>query len=644
MPDLRSLRRRLDRALDDHAAADAVGRATRATCAKHDALREATGEWEAMRRRAQAIRREVVEHLDPLVDAFADACADNGIEVHHTADAADARATIEAIARDAGARTAVKAKTIVGEEIGVARALAAAGVDTVETDLGAFIVQLRGERPTHLTAPAIHLRADDVGHLFAARLGIDFTADAETLAAHARRVLRERFLRADIGITGANFGIVDSGGVVVVENEGNALLSAAAPRVHVAVIGIERLLPDLASLPLFLRLLCGSATGQRITSYVRWIGGPPVRPDGAMHVVLVDNGRRSLAARPEARELLHCIRCGACQNACPVYRRIGGAGYGSVYGGPIGATIAQTLEPDRAGLDALPFASTLCGACRDACPVAIDLPHHLLRLRAEANARGRVGPKRAAMRAFAAAARRPRAFALASRLVAAALPWSRWQRDRSSPRPVAGGFARAWARESSTTADAPTHHATTPALHAMSPDADGPHPLDARFVAAATAVAAEVVSERDPAAAAVDVAARLGDGTRVVVPADPALDRFAEAAARAGAVVTRGCDRDATALADAAITRARFGVAETGTIGLDPATLPDPLLAALPRTHVVVLPRAALHADLADALAARDADAREWLLVTGPSRTADIEKRLVLGAHGPRRLIVALVG
>jgi L-lactate dehydrogenase complex protein LldF len=293
-------------------------------------------------------------------------------------DAATANRHVLEIARRHNVRSVVKSKSMVSEEIELGHVLEEAGVRPVETDLGEYIVQLAHQRPPHIVTPAIHLSAADVGRLFADKLGEPYTEEHAKLTDIARRHLREEYLAAEMGISGCNFGLADTGTISIVENEGNAGLSTATPPVHVALIGIEKILPSARYLPLFLNLLARSGTGQKLTTYTHLIHGPA--PGKKLYVILLDNGRSNVLADPKAWQSLHCIRCGLCLNSCPVYRRVGGWAYGWVYMGPIGSI----LTPHLAGMakaGKLPFASSLCGACGEVCPVKIDIPHQLVHLR-----------------------------------------------------------------------------------------------------------------------------------------------------------------------------------------------------------------------------------------------------------------------
>jgi L-lactate dehydrogenase complex protein LldF len=354
--------------------------------------RERRPNWEALRDRARAIRWSAVEHLDRHLLALEERVLANGGQVHWAVDGADACRYITALAARHEVRIAVKSKSMTTEEIGLNDALEAAGIRPIETDLGEFIIQLAGETPSHFLAPAIHWTRDQVGELFARSLGEPASDDPNVLTGQARRALRQRFLQAEMGITGANFAVAETGTIVILENEGNARLTTSLPRVHVAVMGIEKVIPQFADLATLLTMLPESATGQRLSSYVSLLNGARTaeEPDGPeeFHLVLLDNGRSRILADPEARESLLCIRCAACLAVCPVYRRAGGHAYGWVYQGPIGAVLTpQLVGPERAA--DLPYASSLCGACRDACPVQIDIPRLLLHLRAHVTERVR---------------------------------------------------------------------------------------------------------------------------------------------------------------------------------------------------------------------------------------------------------------
>jgi len=332
---------------------------------------------------ARRIKEEAINHLDELLVQLKERLEANGCKVFVAADDKEARRYILEVAANCGAKRVVKGKSMTTEEIGLNEALMRAGIEPVETDLGEYIVQLRGERPSHIITPAIHLSKEDIGKLFSDKFEIAYTAQPEKLTAVARDRLRSLFLTAGMGITGVNFAIAETGTLVLIENEGNGRLSSTLPEVFVAVMGIEKVIPKLDDLPHFLEILARTATGQKLTCYTNMVNGPrrPNDVDGPreVHVVMLDNGRSAMLADPVMREALYCLRCGACLNVCPVYRRIGGHAYGSPYPGPIGSIISPNLFGSAAAH--LPFASTLCGACRDICPVRIDIPRMLLHLR-----------------------------------------------------------------------------------------------------------------------------------------------------------------------------------------------------------------------------------------------------------------------
>lgn len=341
-------------------------------------------EWERLRNNARQIKDHTLLRLDCYLEEFSTNVERLGGHVHWAASAAEANRYIAGIAAARHVRLVVKSKSMLTEEIELNRALAKAGIEAVETDLGEYIIQLANERPSHVIAPAIHKTRQDVASLFSERLKVDCPAEIEGIAALARRVLRERFAKAGIGITGVNFAVAETGTLVLVENEGNIRMTTSLPPVHIALMGIEKLVPRLIDLEPFLQLLPRSASGQKASSYVSLLTGvkSAQREEGPeeLHVVILDNGRTEMLADPHLREALNCIRCGACLNVCPVYQTIGGHAYGSAYTGPIGAVLTLPLAGGQRAAE-LPFASTLCGACRDACPVKLDIPKMLVQLR-----------------------------------------------------------------------------------------------------------------------------------------------------------------------------------------------------------------------------------------------------------------------
>ncbi|MDR7445045.1 MAG: LutB/LldF family L-lactate oxidation iron-sulfur protein, partial [Armatimonadota bacterium] len=420
--------------------------------------------FDALRDWAKRIKAHALLHLDHYLERLEAKVRERGGMVHWARDAEEACRVVVEICRRAGARTAVKSKSMLTEEIGLNRALLRAGIRVVETDLGEFVVQLDGDRPSHLIAPIIHKRREEVAALFSRHLGTPPDAPVEVLTRAARVHLRQAFLTADVGITGANFLVAETGSVVLVENEGNARLVTSLPRVHIAMAGVEKVIPRLRDLAVFLPVLVRSATGQKLSSYVSVLTGPRRPGDRGgpeeFHLVLVDNRRTAILADPDLREALQCLRCGACLNACPVYERVGGHTYGWVYGGPIGAV----LTPKLLGLGRateLPYASTLCGACREVCPVRIDIPRMLVHLRAQAAASGGARPvERLGMRLLGWILRSPARYRFSGRLarIAQQLVWGdrpiralpgplwAWTRMRDFPRLAPQTFRERWRR------------------------------------------------------------------------------------------------------------------------------------------------------------------------------------------------------
>lgn len=425
-----------------------------------------TPNWEELRHRAHEIKKQALDNLPYYLDQLEASVQRAGGHLHRAADAAEASRIIQQIAGRHDVRLCVKSKSMTSEEIDLNNALEAVGIEAVETDLGEFIIQLAGETPFHIIAPAMHKTRAQVADLFESKLGLPREEDITRLTQIARRVLREKFATAGMGISGVNFAVAETGTIVVVENEGNARLSTTLPKVHVALMGMEKVIPSIADLEVFLTLLPRSATGQKFTSYVSWITGPrrPGDADGPedFHLVILDNGRSRILADPETRESLYCIRCGACLNVCPVYQRAGGHAYGWVYSGPIGAIIT----PQYVGLSQaaqLPYASSLCGACGEVCPVKIDIPNILLKLRSRIAADPQARPEETAVegtlvRLWKIAATRPRLWRLGisllrwmqpllvrnGRLRWAPFPASRWTCSRDLPPVARQTFSEWW--------------------------------------------------------------------------------------------------------------------------------------------------------------------------------------------------------
>jgi L-lactate dehydrogenase complex protein LldF len=667
---------RVTRALADPALQQALDRNAQRRRAAWGPAFDSLLDAPAVRRRAAEIRHHTVAELDIQLTAFVERLEARGCVVHRAATADDACDVIVELLRQRGARRVVKAKSMVTEEIGLNRALIAAGIEVVETDLGEFIVQLRGEPPAHITAPAIHLRREDVARTFEAHLGMVYTTEVEAMTAAARRALRSKFLEAQAGISGVNFGVVESGTLALVTNEGNGRMVTTLPPLHIAVMGVERLVPTLGDLSVMLDVLPRAGTGQRRTSYVSLLQGPraPDDPDGSSerHVVLVDNGRLALRHSPLA-ESLACIRCGACLNACPVYQEIGGHAYGSIYPGPIGSVVSPGLW-GTAAFGHLATASTLCGACRDACPVGIDLPAMLLRVRADWAAQQR--PPlwiRGGMRLVAMTVASARRFRLALRAMAATSrlapkrdrwlrwlppPLSGWTETRDFPPVASRPFRDRWAELASLrlVSEGRTQPAPPPSPAATAEPAQDRR---ARFMAAARDAGCEVI-ECSRTGLPHEIIAILGqEGAMEVLSWGRGTDGWEHVldALQAGGLrvlepesVPAGDGEGQLAQYAAApvgLTGAVAGLADAGTLVLPGGPGRSQLASLLPPIHLAVLEESAIFDSLEAWLAT---DGARWIavqssvvLITGPSRTADIEMTLTVGVHGPRRLVIFLV-
>ncbi|WP_296979141.1 LutB/LldF family L-lactate oxidation iron-sulfur protein [Thermobacillus sp. ZCTH02-B1] len=434
---------------------------------------EEHGNWEIWRERGRQIRQHTVAHLDYYLNRFAENARANGAQVHFARTADEAVRIVQSIARRVQAKTVVKSKSMVTEELHLNRALAEIGVKAIETDLGEYIIQLAGEAPSHIIIPAIHKNRGQIAELLSKEAGEKLPPDTKTLAGFVRRRLREAFLTADIGMTGCNFAVAETGSICIFENEGNARMVSTVPKVQITLMGMERIVPTWADLEVMATLLPRSATGQKLTVYLSGISGPrrPGDADGPeeLHIVIVDNGRSNQLGDPEFQELLHCIRCGACLNVCPVYRHIGGHAYGGTYSGPIGAVLTPALKRNVAEWDDIANASSLCGACWEACPVKIPLHDMLVYLRRrKAESPYRSAGEAAAMKAYGLVMARPERLSAALKLArlgqrfagrdgeirARIGPLGGWTRHRALPMLPAESFRDRWKK--------------------MRPDGDGP--------------------------------------------------------------------------------------------------------------------------------------------------------------------------
>ena len=418
--------------------------------------------WDELSQYARDVKMQTLSRLDHYLEMLEQKVTAQGGKVIWAETGTDAVQFIVDLARQRKIGKLVKSKSMLTEEIHLNSMLEQAQIESIETDLGEYVVQLAGETPSHILAPALHKSKEEIADLFVRELGMAPSGDVDDITATTRRVLRKHFLSARIGVTGVNFGIAETGTIVIAENEGNARLSVSVPQIHIALMGIEKVIPRARDLAVFLKLLIRSATGQKMTSYVNCLNGPR-RPEelagpDEFYLVLVDNGRSKILADRFLRQTLACIRCGACQNICPVYQRIGGHAYESTYQGPIGAILTPQLTSHEAAPEHA-FASSLCGACQEVCPVKIEIPHILLKLREQAQnqkaARAtHFSLERVVMGLWAQVMRSPALYAglgpWARRIWRIlgengglgwlGTPLSRWNKHRDVPRPAARSF------------------------------------------------------------------------------------------------------------------------------------------------------------------------------------------------------------
>ncbi|GGA28911.1 LutB/LldF family L-lactate oxidation iron-sulfur protein [Paenibacillus physcomitrellae] len=384
-PPLTTVKERADLALNDEFLRKAVRFTTERLRSGKKTASEEHGRWDEWRERGRQIRLHTIAHLDYYLNLFADNARANGVHVHFAETSAEAVTIALAIAERKSAKSVVKSKSMVTEELHLNHELESIGVEAIETDLGEYIIQLAGETPSHIIIPAIHKNRYQIAEMLSEVAGETLPPDTSVLAGFVRKKLREKFLEADIGMTGCNFAIAETGSMVLFENEGNARMVTTVPKTQITLMGMERIIPSWSDLEVMATLLPRSATGQKLTVYMSGITGPRREQDAdgpeEMHLIIVDNGRSLQLGDPEFQELLNCIRCGACLNACPVYRHIGGHAYGGTYSGPIGAVLTPALQKNVAEWDDIASASSLCGACYEACPVKIPLHDMLVSLR-----------------------------------------------------------------------------------------------------------------------------------------------------------------------------------------------------------------------------------------------------------------------
>ncbi|MBB3111124.1 L-lactate dehydrogenase complex protein LldF [Paenibacillus phyllosphaerae] len=380
-----SVKERADLALNDEFLRKAVKFTTERLRSGKIQAAEQHGNWDDWRERGRQIRLHTIAHLDYYLNEFTNNARANGVHVHFAQTGAEAVQISLQIAQSKSAKSVVKSKSMVSEELHLNHALEGVGIEAIETDLGEYIIQLAGETPSHIIIPAIHKNRYQIADLLSKEAGEELAPDTTILAGFVRKKLREKFLEADIGMTGCNFAIAETGSMVLFENEGNARMVTTVPKTQITLMGMERIIPSWTDLEVMATLLPRSATGQKLTVYMSGITGPKRSADAdgpeEMHIIIVDNGRSNQLGNPEFQELLNCIRCGACLNACPVYRHIGGHAYGGTYSGPIGAVLTPSLQSNVGEWDDIANASSLCGACYEACPVKIPLHDMLVFLR-----------------------------------------------------------------------------------------------------------------------------------------------------------------------------------------------------------------------------------------------------------------------
>ncbi len=615
-------------------------------------------DWRERRQRAHTVRADVIEHLDEYLEQFTKNATQNGITIHRAKDADEAiKILIEIVGK--GSRPSLlvaKSKSMVSEEIDLNHVLEAKGMKVVETDLGEYIVQLRNEKPAHIITPAIHLRRNDVGQLFHEKLGIPYTEDIPTLTNTARKVLRDVFLTADVGFSGVNFGVAETGGICLVTNEGNGRMVTSLPPIHIALMGMERLVRNLDDLALMLSLLPRSATGQKLSVYTQLIHKP--LPGQQRHIILLDNGRSRLRNSP-LKESLYCIRCGSCLNACPVFRELGGHAYKSVYSGPIGSVISAGLF----GSEFVPLAqaSSLCGACKDACPVDIDLPKLLTRVRAgqapvdsdqsTVNSGGGLSTmSRLFLKTYGRVATHPKLFALSQKFASLGtyllapisgfvrLPaFTGWGYSKDLPRFAGKTFRERFMESDSLLSKSVNLHKTQmpPETKELQEQAPAFHKTE-RFIEELTRVNGQLIrtSKNDVTDKVIEF---LKSRNIAHIHLEPnVLDEVA--LQKAGITVSR--ERDSAV--GVGVTKAICGLADTGSV-LEAEGEGGKLFASLlPEVHLAILHESNIYPSLENAIHLTR-ETRSAVFITGPSRTGDIEMSHTIGVHGPGEIVVFLV-
>ena len=617
-------------------------------------------DWRERRQKAHAVRADVIEHLDEYLEQLIQNATENGITIHRAKSADEA---IKIFLDIVGAKhtpaghfasplLVAKSKSMVSEELNFNHALEAQGMKVVETDLGEYIIQLRNEKPSHIITPAVHLRRQDVGQLFHEKLGVPYTEDIPTMTKTARKLLREVFLTADIGVSGVNFGVAETGGICIVTNEGNGRMVTSLPSIHIAFMGMERMVRNLDDLALMLSLLPRSATGQKLTVYTQLIHKPL---DGQQrHIILLDNGRTKLRNSP-LKESLYCIRCGACMNACPVFRELGGHAYNSVYPGPIGSVISAGLF----GSEFVPLAqaSSLCGACKDACPVDIDLPKLLTRVRAgqapdTQNAKRISSTSKLFLQIYSRVATHPKLFAISQKFASLGTslisPFSDqvhmpafigWGYSKDMPK-----FARKTFREIHASKQQGMVHTGEQINRNISeqikepsatpPAQSGTNRIE-QFIESLTKVDGKIVrTEKEEVTNKVIEFLKSRNIDHIHLEPN-ILDEDALQKAE----ITVSHERDAKIIVG--VTKALCGLADTGSV-LEADGDGGKLFASLlPEIHLVILHEVDIYPSLENAIHLVRGT-KSAVFITGPSRTGDIEMSHTIGVHGPGEILVFL--
>jgi len=665
-----SFRKRIRQSIENETLQTALDNNTERRLKGKAAAFDSIPDWRERRVRARNIRADVIERLDEYLSQFIANAQANGIIVHRAKDAKEAidhvlRITDHATSNSQSVtrKTLIaKSKSMVSEEIELNHALETRSINVIETDLGEYIIQLRKEKPSHIITPAAHLKKEQVAQLFHEKLGIPYTEDIPTLTATARKVLREIFLTADIGISGVNFGVAETGGMCLVTNEGNGRMVTTIPKTHIALMGMERLAPNLDDLALLLSLLPRSATGQKLTVYTQLLHKP--MPGQTRHLIILDNGRSKLRNSP-LKESLYCIRCGACLNACPVFRELSGHAYIgrdlsiAPYPGPIGSVISPGLFGEN--YFQLAQASSLCGACKEACPVDIDLPKLLTRVRAgqspspsgrgargsapkgyEGDGAGLTWTTKLALRMYTRLSTQPKLFALSQKFASLGAhllsPHSEWMRlpaftgwgyskdlPRFAKKPFRERFTARQITDSNVSRRWSEAHESTKA--ATSRDVALQINRIQQFTSELTALSGNAHPTDDPTQAIIEYLTSQNVKRIYLQP-----NILNEARLRqAGIDFTHNPDPTLTV----GVTKAWVGLADTGSVLEADEELFGSLL---PEIHIAVLKSKNVLSTLADAIELTKG--KNAVFITGPSRTADIEMTLTIGVHGPKEIHV----